>query len=273
MSWIGQSQTWQAGTRCRVKRDPVTISGAPVEQPWRELGLCEPVGMNNTPTENEIIDSGGGSLQLVGEHRTRQQETFEVATKDLNFNNLALFFGNAVPEAFSQANTAVVDQSIKGWPGAQLAIVKTVSGVAVRQYMIASIQAVKKGSTVLVKGTDYDYTAADLDEGFIRILAGGAVVAGDTLLVSYTPKTISGDRLIVPDFSGCGIVECDAELVWTRCDEGEKTIREFRASLSVTGNTMAVENPSTLTVRLKKLYDPTKSYPNGRFIYIKGALA
>lgn len=272
---IGTVDTWQAGTRCRVRRDPVTVNGAPVTQPWREIGLCSPASLNRQLTKNEILDSASGSLQHVGTHRTRVAEVFDIVSRDLNFNNLAALYGNVIPEAFTQANTVVTDGAgHNAWPNSILPIVKVVSGVNVRQYMLSAITNVKKGATVLVKGTDYDYTAEDLDEGIIRILNGVVIAAGDAVTVTYTPKAITGDRLIVPDFSGCDTIYCDVELVWSRCDGGEKTIREFRAELDVnqTSGQMSVEKESEITVTLTKLHDPTKTFPNGRFIQVKGSM-
>lgn len=272
---IGTTDTWQAGTRCRVRRDPVPINGALVNQPWREIGLCNPAALGRQVTKNEILDSASGSLQRVGSHRTRVAEAFEITSRDLNFNNLAMLYGNVVPEAFAQVNTAVVDGAgHTAWPNSIMPIVKVVAGVNVRQYMLSVITNVKKAGVALVKGTDFDYTAEDLDEGVIRILHGGTIAAGDALTVTYTPKTIAGDRLIEPDFTGCDTIYCDVELIWTRCDGGEKTIREFRAELDVNqaNGQMSVEKESELSVTLTKIYDPTQQYPNGRFIQIKGAM-
>lgn len=274
MSWIDQTvQTWQAGSVLRIQRDPVTISGALVNQPWRKIGLCQPVSLNAQPTENEIIDSSSGSLQLVGKHRTRNGEAYDVQSQDLNINNLALLFGNVVPQAFTQAAATLTDIAHVAFPGAEIALV---DGSGVRQYMVKTTGLTAKttaGSTPLVLGTDFIYTQPGLDEGFITILPTSTVITAETpVQITFQTNAIAGNRLIVPDFSGCGVINCNAEIVWARCDGGERTVRSFRALLSVTNSNVQVENPSTITVRVEKIYDPTNAYPNGKFLYFKGKL-
>jgi hypothetical protein len=268
------SKVWKPGSRVVFKRDPVTVSGSPVNQPWHDIGLCNPVSLlAAAPTTLEILDTSQGVVQSLGSVRTRTPEEYVINSRNMNLRNLGLIFGGALPTAFTQSATPLSDVAHTGYPDSLMPIY---DGSGNRVYGIGVFTTLKQGTTVLVKGTDYDYDAVDLAEGRIKILAGGAVTAEDaTLKVTATPLAITGNRVIIPDFSGCSTIRGSAEIFWTDCDGADKGVKTGYYELIPEQVTMdpQIAKEAEWQLRLRRIWDPENvTLPYGRFINYKGAI-
>jgi hypothetical protein len=249
------------GSRCYLQRDPV----ASVEQPIIDLGRVEPISPAITPQVVTLDDSDGGVKFRIDEDLVGIEETYEVRFSNLNMDNQALLFAASPPTTFSQAATPVVGLNHWAVPGKMVKI-RNAAGALV--YGLTSVD------TVGGLATPADWQVVSLERGLIRLVdpaAGGSFAAAGNLAISYTPRSISGLRLLNPQ-SVTGSVKGTALFVWGSKNNTEQVVREARVSLVPTGASFTVDAYSSGTVRMTVLGDLRQPVPAGRLLYWLGSL-
>ena len=156
LSYVGKGKVWIAAG-----------SNAPVA-----LGNVSKLALNVAEDKQELQDyenAGGGVIDSISRIKS--------VTADITGNS------------FSPENLAIALRGVATATSSVTAITgEAVEGVAAGLVMLARLPdptktfSVLKGSTPFTAGTDYVLTKS----GF-EVLAGGTIVAGDDLLVNYTP--------------------------------------------------------------------------------------
>lgn len=263
MSIIGHQHSRILGSRCYFQRDPVNG----VTQPIIDLGIIQ--GSNPTLEIGKVKlrDADGGILRTVAEEVNSIDESYEITTTNLNLDNLALLFMAEPPTAFAQAATPVTNAVHAAQPG-RLVKIRTSTAFV---YGIASIDAVTgpSGTPTYVLGTDYEVVS--LERGLIRMLATGSFAAAGNIEIDYTPRVISGTRLITPHNIACSVYGT-AMFVWSSCNNNEQMVREAKVSFTATSGTFQQSDFSTASFALAVLSDLTKATPAGRLLYWLGNL-
>jgi hypothetical protein len=262
---IGNQHAWLTGSRLYFERDPINN----VKQPIIDFGKIEPVTPNLNVEKVKLVDSDGGVRRVIAEAIIGYDEQYEIRTTNLNQDNLALAFLAEPPQAFTQSATGVTNVAHYAVPG-RLIKVKDANGNPV--YGLSQIDAVTGvgGTTTYTAGTDYEVVS--LERGLIRMITGGAFSVAGNIEIDYTPRAVTGQRLITPQTVSCAI-QGTALLFWGRCGNKQQTVREVRVSLTPTSNTFQVQDYSEVSFALQVLTDPNKAVPAGRLLYWLGDLA
>ncbi|MEM8493757.1 MAG: hypothetical protein AAF663_00035 [Planctomycetota bacterium] len=229
--------------------------------PFLDIGvISQPAGPSLATNQVEFRDPYKRN-GIIGRGAGTVDETYTIQTINLSSVNFALYYLSTPPAALSVTGSAETDVAqptdliVGRSDGGGFLEVKDSSGNAVRQ--LASIQDVKHngGATTLVKGSDW--FEDDLDLGTIRLAPGGtsSLTEGqeiDDLTISYTSKTISGNRVIAPQT--LTNIEGTAILTFRECP-GLGWVRECRASLTPNNANFAVNAASNLEFTLTVLAD------------------
>ena len=148
----------------------------------RMLGTVSRFEVSETPEKLEMKDFSQAAAPTLKSVVTDNKVEISLTLHEFTKENLALTL-LGTEAGYTQTATPVVDE------------VLTTSVVKGRIYRAAKRQltaiTVKKSpSTTLVLGTDYE--VEDANAGLIRILPGSVtVLAGDGILISYTPVVIA----------------------------------------------------------------------------------
>ncbi len=270
MGLVKAQDHWLTGSRLFFQRDAV----AGVVQPTRDLGVIDPANPNLEVEKVELKDSDGGVIRTITESVTEINETYEIKCSNLNPNNLALLFLANDPTAFTQSASAVTDVKHFAHPGE---LVKLLDGNYDAMtpggpiFGIASVQDVTGagGSPTYTEGTDWE--VVDLERGIIRMIDGGGFSAAAEILVDYTPRAITGDRLLEPQ-GLLGVTEGQAIIVFGRGNNAQQSARHGRVSLTPASANFVIEEFSSFVMTLKFLSDLTAGTPAGKLLYWVGAL-
>lgn len=270
MGIIAAQDHWLTGSRLLFQRDPV----ASVPQPHRDLGVIEPANPGLEIEKIELNDSDGGVISIVTESVVKIDETYEITCSNLGPKNLSLLFLANDPESFVQSASAVTDVKHYAHPGELVKLLDGDYDAATPGgpiFGIASIQEVTGvgGSPTYVEDTDWE--TVDLERGVIRMISGGAFAAAAAILVDYTPRAITGDRMIVPQ-GLLGTVEGNAILIYGRGNNAQQSARYGRVSLTPVSANFQIEDYSNFVLSLKFLSDLTAATPAGNLLYWVGAL-
>jgi hypothetical protein len=259
----GYQDFWVVGAAVQFQRDPIED----VEQPIFDWGVITTVTPTFTPTTISLKDSRSGVRVTVAEDVTDFDETYEFACANFAPDNLALTFAGVGVETFTQAATPVTDVAHTAYLGRLLAI-HDANGD--RVFGITSIESITQAATPVVLGTDYE--VVDLEQGLIRILPGSSVVAdGDTVNIDYTPRAVTGKRLIHPQTAKA--IKGTMWLVLSRGNNSEQTVRECKVSLTANSPEFHDDNYSSLKLKASVINDPTNTTaPAGRLLNWKGSI-
>ena len=131
---------------------------------------------------------------------------------------------------------------------------------------------------------DYDATPATADfrwvskdRGIIKFLAGGSLTLADGEVITCSAitydssvHTSSNRRLIYPQ-QASGAITGRAYLFYSRRNNAEQSVREFKCSLSPTGAAMSVDDYSSFSLTASVLSDLTQTNDiAGIMAHIKG---
>lgn len=142
----------------------------------------------------EDFSSDGPIAEKDVDVAIRVTRSFNLTTKNISFDNLALFvIGTA--STVTQAATPVVNEAINAvQPGRYYQLgATTANPTGVRSVTAVVVTDDTTPTPVTyVLDTDYELDAA---LGRIRVIPGGAIVAGTNLLIDYTPAANTRDRV------------------------------------------------------------------------------
>ncbi len=170
----------------RVFIDRLTDAGEP-----SGLKIAGSVTKFELNPESEIKEQLSKGLddygQVLASVTLPGKTNINLTLNQLDAENLAMaFLGSR--EAASQASGSVSGEAVKAHPGYYSELeYENVSSVVVKDATDA---------TTYVEGTDYE---VDTRLGLIRVLAGGAIAAGDTLHVYYSYGEVARSRITGAD--------------------------------------------------------------------------
>lgn len=133
--------------------------------------------------KSKLRASYGAALDTVV---IKQPADVSLTLDDLDKDNLAMIFMGTVSDSSTTATT-VTDEAHT--------VAKLDTMIALANGNVSTVTI-----TGFVEGTDFEVVNAEA--GFVKILSGGTVVAGDALAVSYSAGGTSGDLItggVVPD--------------------------------------------------------------------------
>lgn len=268
MPIVGAQDHWLTGSRLFMQRDPV----AGVEQPYRDIGVIDPANPALEIEKVELEDSDGGVKKIVTESVTKIDETYEITGKNLSPNNLALVFLANDPEDFTQSDTPLTDIKHFGHPGELVKLLDAdydASTPGKPMFGITSVEEVAAlgGSPVYTENTDWQIV--DLERGLIRMINGGAFAAAADLDIDFTPRAITGKRMVKPQTLS-GTVEGNAIILWGRGNFAEQSARTGRVSLTPSSANFQIDDYSSFVLTVKFLSDLTAAVPAGELLYWKG---
>jgi hypothetical protein len=268
MGQVGFQDFWVTGSRFYFERDAI---GGTTYVPMLDLGRIEVTSPNSQPQVIELKDADGGVLKLIDRATVDYNEKYSITCSNLNMDNLALLFGANQAQSFSQSGGAVTGTTLHKVFVGRIFKIYDNSTIPVPVYNVASIQAVKVGSTTLTLGTDYEVVS--LSRGLIRVISTTvAVVDGDNLTVNYTLTAVSGKRLVNPQDTGGDTVQGKGYIFWGRANNVRQTVREARVAISPGAGNFQVTDFSNFVLDVSVLNDPTQAVPAGRLLQFIGSL-
>lgn len=267
---FGHQQFWLTGSRFYFQRDP--ING--VIQPIIDFGIVDVINPTLEQTRVELEDNDGGILRLADEAVIRVNETYEVTCYNLSPEILSLVFLADPPQPLTQAATPRTGVKHYATAGKLLKILDDdydANPTPKFTLGVASVQAVKSSDGVTTYVLDEDYEIVSLERGLIRILEGGDIATGD-ILIDYTPRAITGNRLIVPTAGFTTNPRGTGMIVWGRENNQHQTARLARFSITSQTPAFQIEDYSNVVLTARVLSDISLSEPAGRIEYWIGDL-
>jgi hypothetical protein len=186
---------------------------------------------------------------------------------------LALLFLSNPPSELTQSATPKTSVTHYAHPGRLVQILDGNHTLSASRFAmgVASIQSVTgpSGSPTYVEGTDWEIYS--LERGLIRMKTGGALSSAGVIEISYTPRAISGKRLVQPGTVPEAITGYGA--LFYSMNNFARQVRRF-ARFSITPGTpnFQIEDYSRFTLNCRVLADLTASEPAGRLEYFLGDL-
>ncbi len=113
MSVLGHQRFVQVGARVFFKRDNDASNN---QFARRDLGIIDQITVNVSKETAQVYDTEGGRKVLADEAVTKQDESYQVRTKNLSMRNLALALLADDPVNFTQSQTEKTVQ-IRAFPG------------------------------------------------------------------------------------------------------------------------------------------------------------
>lgn len=269
MSNVGHQQFWLTGSRFIFQRDP--IAGA--IQPVIDFGTILTANPSTEITKIELPDGDGGTLQTVAEQVTKRDENYEITCFNMAPEMLALAFLSNPPAALTQSATPKSAVTHYAHPGRLVQILDGNHTLSASRFAVgvASVQSVKgpSASPTYVEGTDWEIYSAE--RALIRMKSGGAFTSAGVIEVSYTPRAISGNRLLLPGTVPEAITGYGA--LFYSMNNFARQVRRF-ARFSITPGTpnFQIEDYSRFTLNARVLADLTAAEPAGRLEYFLGDL-
>ncbi len=266
MPILGFQDLWIAGSRLYFKRD--AVDG--VDQPIIDFGVIEPVTPSYNVNQVKLYDSDGGVKRLLDMAVTQIDESYQCKTNNMNLDNLSLAFLARPPQDFTQAATPVtLGTTVHRAHLGRLIKVQDNDG-----HYIWGLTTVDK---IVMNGTltltlDDDYVVANLERGLIRIVEESTnVIEGSSLTIGYTPRAITGSRLLNPQTMQ-GNTRGKCFLVYGRGNNQFQSVREADVIISPSNWSVSADNYSDIELKLDVLNDPTLEIPAGRFLQWIGEL-
>lgn len=262
MAVQGAQEFWVAGARVFLQRTAI----AGVEQPLLDLGVITEVDPNWESDEATLKDPDGGISQIVDRVVTSREESYNVTIANFNPDNLNLLYNGDAVQPFTQGAAPVTNVDHYAHPG-RLVKVHDANGVWI--YGLTSIDAVSiDGGADYVEGTDWE--VVDLERGVFRMIDGGAFAAAAIVDVDYTPKSLSGNRLILPQ-TGDGVIQAKVGLFIGRAEKAEQHVREMLCTIQTDSISVPTEEHASWVAKLTviKNYEST-SQPFGRLLHFVG---
>lgn len=268
---LGGQQFWITGSRAFFQRDPI----ANVPQPLIDMGIVEVINPQLESQTAELKDGDGGVRRLVDELIIDRSEQYDIQTYDCSPDKIAMLFNSAPPAALTQGATPKTNIVHYAHPGKLVKILDNDYDTVPEPRFtlgVTSIEAVTgpSGSPSYTLGTDYEIVS--LERGIIRMIAGGAFSTAGEIEIDYTPRAISGNRLIVPAAELTRPIKGKLLIIWGRADNTLQTARVSRVSMVSQTPNFQIENYSTLTFRVKVLECIGAAEPAGRLEYWLGDL-
>ena len=276
MSNYRHQQFWVSGSRFYFQRDP--ING--VIQPIIDFGVIDTANPEFDKNTIELDDGDGGVLQTVDEKVIKITESYPLTCYNFNPEMFAFLFSSDPPQELTQDVTPVTDVKHYAHPERLMAIHKTDYDLSdtpefpAKQLGITSIDSIHDtqggGGIAYVEGTDYEVVS--LERGLIRWLSGGQLAAPGEVFVDFTPREISGERLIIPTTGYTTNPKGFGMLVWGRENFTQQTSRIARFSIISQTPAIAIEDYSSMELTAKVLADVGQAEPQGRIEYWLGEL-
>jgi hypothetical protein len=220
---------------------------------YTDLGNLPDVALSTLAQYLEHKSSRSGKIVTDRRVQTEAGLQFKISKDELNAANLAKIFNAEDPIVFSQANST----------NNTFTIVNPVLG---DDYDLGALRV----SEVVVKNAANDTMtiqtdfSLEPDLGTIRPLPGGAILANDTITVTYTKAAITGEQ--IGPLSSATLIR-GAIILYIRDEDGtlwkySHTLATlgYDGDLSMTGNAFAKVN-CTITIEP----DFSKAQDNGRF--------
>lgn len=204
----------------------------------RMIGNCSKLSFAITEGEKSqrnYLDCGGGEINSISRIESM---AIQITAHDLSPENLAMALYGATT---TTAAGTVTDESH----------VVTLGQPIELNYPSSAITSVKEGVTVLIAGTDYDIVDGEI------VPKGGALINGDTVLVTYTRVASATVEALVN-----GGFEYDLEFRGMNEAHGCRTVNvnAFRVKFSPTaGLDLIGDDFGSMELTGKVLRDSTKT--------------
>jgi len=118
---------------------------------------------------------------------------------------------------------------------------------------------------------DTDWEVVSLERGIIRMIDGGAFATAANIDITFTPRAISGARLIKPQ-SSRGEIKGKGWVIWGRENNASQSMREADVSITPSSGKLDIEDYSNFVLQAKVLSDVTLVQPAGRLLNWLGDL-
>lgn len=190
---------------------------------YRDLGNI-PTFASSTPTQFvEHKTARSGAIIMDRREPTEFSNAYKFGVEEMNVKNLEMLFNAAAGTTLSQASGA-------GTLTIANPALDSAYNVGARQ--LSAVVAKKAGTVTLTSGTDY---ILESDFGMISFPATGGVLSTDTVTVTYTKATVSGDT-IAPLSKNAAI--SGAAIIFFRSSDGKLWVRKHtNVQMSFTGDT------------------------------------
>lgn len=267
MAISGSQEFWVAGARVFIQPDPP--AGVADEQYLLDFGVITEIDANIETEEAVLKDTDGGILKKIDEVETSREESYMVTIANFNPDNLNILYGADGIQAFAQSATQQSSVSHHVFSGR---LVKIHDANSVWIYGLTSVDTVTGtgGSPTYTEGTDWE--VVDLERGIIRIISGGAIADDSDVEITFTPKALSGNRLIRPQTGG-GTVLAKVGLFMGRAENAQQHVREMRCSINTEEINLPTEEHATWVAKMSVLQDfGSVSEPFGRLLHFVGDL-
>lgn len=261
MALVGMQDVWVTGSRFYFDRDDTTNNYL------LDLGTVDTANPSMEVSKIELKDGDGGRLVTINSEVTEINESYELTVKNFNTEALATLFLASEPSALNQAPSAsdIDTMTVSLHPGHVAKITQSGEGV----YGISSAAFEQAGGGAMV---DYDTNAATADyrwiskdRGIIKFLAGGSETLADGNTVNCTAITMnsgihtaSNRRMIYPQQAG-GAITGRGYLFYSRRNNAEQSVREFKCSLAPSGASFSVDDYSSFSLTASVLSDLTQT--------------
>lgn len=252
-------------------------SGSP-PNPLVDLGNVIDATPDNTVEKLTATDISGGVEVDILEVVRKTQEKYALQLNNVNPYNLGIFYGG-YPKAFTQ--TASAKTQIKHWAysGQRVQILDAhynAGGAAIFQIDSAQtfnvfLEASPGGGTAAASPLAASAYTVDYDRGQV-IITDAALDAGALVFITFTPKAITGKRLIVPQTAP--VSRTGTVYLWLGEDNNASmSVRHGKATVSGTGFNPSVTQFSQINMDVTMLSDLTQvANPAGFLKLVKGSI-
>lgn len=269
MTNINNQQLWLAGSRFYFQRD--AIGG--VVQPVIDFGTIDTANPSTEIQKIELKDGDGGTLQTIAEQVTERNEVYELTCYNINPTMMAMLMLSNPPAALTQAATQKTSITHYAHPGHLVQIQDSNYTLSTSKFAlgVTSVDAVTgpSGSPTYVEDTDWELVNAE--RGQIRMINGGSFSSAGVVEITYTPRAISGDRLVVPGTVSEAITG-NGFLVWSMNNFGRQVRRLARFSITPGTPQIQIADYSRLVLSARVIADLTADQPAGTLEYWLGDL-
>lgn len=276
MGVVGFQDFWVTGSRFYFDRDGTT------QGQLLDLGVIDTAQPSFEVNKIELQDGDGGRLVTVDSEVTSINENYEITIKNFNTEALSLCFLADEPTALNQsfAASAIDTMKVSLHPGHVAKITSSSEGV----YGISSATFQDAAAADLV---DYDVTPATADfrwiskeRGIVKFLGGGSLSLADGEVITVSAitydssiHTATNRRLVYPQ-SSAGALTGRAYLYYSRKNNTEQSVREFKCALTPSSAAYSVDDYSTFSMTAQVLSDLTQTNDiAGIMAHIDGAEA
>jgi len=261
MGVVGFQDFWVTGSRFYFDRDGTT------QGQLLDLGVIDTAQPSFEVNKIELQDGDGGRLVTVDSEVTSINENYEITIKNFNTETLSLMFLANEPTALNQAFAAgdIDTMKVSLHPGHVAKLTSSSEGV----YGVSAATFTDAAAASLV---DYDVSPSTADfrwvskeRGIIKFLAGGSLTLADGEVISCSAITYDSGihsatnrRMVYPQ-SSAGALTGRAYLYYSRKNNTEQSVREFKCSLTPSSAAYSVDDYSTYSMTAQVLSDLTQT--------------